>query len=122
MTYGYAASPDKAWPWQLEGMTGKSVYNMSCGGYGPCEFKILVERGLKLTPSTVVMELYPGNAFAAAFFTVYVHGRFPELRTQDEAVLAEIRRADQVQTLPELAKELASGAGPRARPRRWSRR
>jgi len=108
MTYGFAATADKAWPRQLEGLLGKSVYNMSCGGYGPCEYKVLVERGLKLTPNTVVMEMYPGNAVAHAYQSTYLSSRFPDLRSKDPAVQAELARLDKISDLPSLAKELDS--------------
>jgi hypothetical protein len=112
LTYGFAAPPDKTWPQQLEGMIGKSVYNMSCGGYGPCEFAVLVERGLRLTPTAVVVQMYPSNALARAYQSVYLDGRFPDLRTQEKAVLAELARAEEASNFAALAKE-ATGAGER---------
>jgi hypothetical protein len=94
MTYGYAATADKAYPRQLERITGKSVYNMSCGGYSPCEFKVLAERGLKMTAKIVLVEMYPGNAIRNAYVSVYGCGRFSELHSQDEQLLSDFRRLD----------------------------
>lgn len=37
MTYGFAAPADKCWPRQLESLSGRSVYSMALGGYGPVD-------------------------------------------------------------------------------------
>lgn len=103
MTYGWAAPADKCWPRQLEARTGKTVYNMSCGAYGPCEYSVLLDRGLYLRPNTVIVGLYVGNDIAGAYVSVLVDKRAPELYPQDPAVLEEIKQADRSGTLRELA-------------------
>jgi hypothetical protein len=86
MTYGFAAPADKCWPRQLEDLTGKTVYNMSCGNYGPCEYDILVDRGLVLSPKTIILCLHTGNDMSEAYRTVYAEKRSQKFATGSEAV------------------------------------
>jgi hypothetical protein len=106
-TFGFSAPPEKSWPRQLEALTGKKTYNMSCGGYGPVEFMVLLERGLALHPKTIMVEIYPGNDIAESYGSVYLENRFPEYKTTDEATLAQIAEADRKATLPQLAYQLS---------------
>jgi hypothetical protein len=116
-TYGFSAPAQKSWPRQLEKLTGQSVYNMSCGGYGPCEFKVLLDKGLTLNPKTVLCEIYPGNDIAESYGSVYLEKRFPQYRSQDQKALGEMEKADQLATLPEMAMREGgmSGVGGRQR-------
>ncbi len=84
MTYGHAAEPSDCWPRQLEAMSGKSVYNMSFGGYGPCEYDHLVDQGVALAPRVVIIGLFLGNDFAEAYEAVWMDHRFPQFRRQDQ--------------------------------------
>lgn len=121
LTYGYAASAEKSWPRQLEALSGRSTYNMSCGGYGPCEYDALVRQGLGLKPRGVLLGLYVGNDVADAYRTVYMDGRFSAFRARDEATLSAMRKADEVATLRELAQADAPswGDAPKSRMREW---
>jgi hypothetical protein len=94
LTYGFAATREQSWPSHLARVTGKTVYNMSCGGYGPCEFDVLMERGMKFEPHTVLVEIYPSNDMADAYGSAYSDGRFDELQSSDPALLASLREAD----------------------------
>jgi hypothetical protein len=98
-TYGFAAPAEKAWPRQLEALTGRSVYNMSCGGYGPIEFGVLLDRGLRLRPKLVLVEVYPANDFLDAYRDVNVDGLSAEYRTKDAALLRRVQAADDKATL-----------------------
>jgi hypothetical protein len=71
MTYGFAATPENSWPRQLERLTGKSTYNMSCGGYGFCQYELLLERGLSLHPSIVILGTCMITDFTDAYHSVY---------------------------------------------------
>jgi hypothetical protein len=116
-TYGYAAAPSKSWPRQLETLCGQSAYNMSCGGYGPCEYSALLDRGLALKPTVVLIGVHPGNDFSGAFRSAYVDRRFPEAQSRDERVLHQLRVASQNGPLrgteaglvPSLAMRTATG-------------
>lgn len=105
-TYGFAAQPHEAWPRQLEALTGKTVYNMSCGGYGPCESSVLLERGLAFRPQTVLFEIYPNNDLVDAYQAVYPQHRFAELACDDERRLAEMVEADAAQPFPKTKPTL----------------
>src|SRR5262249_43794524 len=58
-TYGNGAKRNEAWPAVLEQLTGQRVYNLGMGGYGPNQYRYLLEKkGLSLKPRTVVCGLY----------------------------------------------------------------
>jgi hypothetical protein len=61
-TYGVDATAHDSWPSWLSRISGKSVYNMGLGGYGPLEYRFLLnEYAIKLTPKHVLFGLYFGN-------------------------------------------------------------
>jgi len=61
-TYGIAAPADEAWPAWLERLSGRSVYNLSLGGYGPPDYEYLFdEYGLSLSPRVAIFGFYFGN-------------------------------------------------------------
>ena len=61
-TYGVSATADGSWPAQLGAMSGRSVYNLALGGYGPQDYRHLFEsRAVKLSPQVVVIGTYLGN-------------------------------------------------------------
>jgi hypothetical protein len=96
MTYGFAASPENSWPRQLEKLTGKSTYNMSCGSYGFCHYEVLLERGLSLHPTVVIVGVYVGNDFADVCHVVYEsQTNFPAKRfaSADAGFVASVRAA-----------------------------
>jgi hypothetical protein len=99
-TYGFAATPNNSWPRQLEALAGRPTYNMSCGGYGPCEYHVLLEQGLKLRPRIVLLEFYAGNVFVKTYRGVYRRRRLPEFRTHDPATLTVMQNAEQPMPLP----------------------
>lgn len=86
MTYGFAAPADRCWPRELERLSGRTVYNMSCGGYSPVEYRALLSRGLLLNPSLVIVALFTGNDAAEAYRAVYIEQRGQGLRLDDEVV------------------------------------
>jgi lysophospholipase L1-like esterase len=62
MTYGYAAPMTETWPSQLARLSGRSVYNMGVGDYGPAEYAYLLEtKALPMRPELVLLGLYFGN-------------------------------------------------------------
>jgi len=72
MTYGIAATSDGAWPSQLQQLSGKTVYNLALGGYGPIQYLHLLRTKAKsLRPSIVIVGLYFGNDFVDTYNAVY---------------------------------------------------
>jgi hypothetical protein len=81
-TYGDGARASDSWPGQLQRLTGKEVYNLSLGGYGPAQYLYLLEsRALQLNPETVIVGLYPGNDFMNAFEMVYGYDFWKDWRS-----------------------------------------
>src|SRR6185295_19141001 len=55
-TYGISATMDDSWPYVLGRLTGRRVYNMSLGGYGPNQYLYLLEtKALSLRPRMIVV-------------------------------------------------------------------
>src|SRR5262249_38367201 len=81
-TYGNTARMDDAWPAVLERLSGRSVYNMGLGGYGPNQyFHLLQTKAIKLKPQTIVVGLYMGDDFENAFLITYGLDHWAYLRT-----------------------------------------
>lgn len=80
-TYGTSATASRSWPAQLAQITGRNVYNMSVGGYGPMEYEyLLTDKALALKPSFVVVGLYMGNDLGDAYGAVYGREHWKNLR------------------------------------------
>ena len=79
-TYGTSVRSDEAWPPRLGEKTGLRTYSISCGGYGPAHYLMLVEQALELRPELLVVGFYAGNDLADAYRVVYDEGKLPELR------------------------------------------
>ncbi|HVN38363.1 MAG TPA: hypothetical protein VMW19_09370 [Myxococcota bacterium] len=98
-TYGDEVARDEAWPQRLAALTGRSVYSMALGGYGPVEYERLMPEALALSPQLVLVGLYAGNDFADAYLSAYPRALAPELRSEDAAVVA---RCDALERRGEL--------------------
>ena len=58
-TYGYSAPSVESWPSWLERLSGRSVYNMGFGGYGPPDYRYFLEQqGDSLDPDVVIIGFY----------------------------------------------------------------
>ena len=80
-TYGNTARMEDAWPSVLERLSGRPVYNMGLGGYGPNQyFHLLQTRAIKLKPRTIVVGLYMGDDFENAFLITYGLDHWAHLR------------------------------------------
>ncbi len=71
-TFGNTATMEQSWPYVLERLTGRSVYNMGMGGYGPNQYFYLSEtKALKLKPQILIWGLYMGDDFENAYSITY---------------------------------------------------
>lgn len=71
-TYGNTAKMDESWPSVLGYLTGKSVYNMGMGGYGPNQYQYLLKsKALHLKPQIILCGLYLGDDFENSFSITY---------------------------------------------------
>src|SRR5215831_20557063 len=81
-TYGNTARMEHAWPSVLERLSGRPVYNMGLGGYGPNQyFHLLQTKAIKLKPRTIVVGLYMGDDFENAFLITYGLDHWAYLRS-----------------------------------------
>lgn len=71
-TYGNTATMEDSWPYVLGRLTGRTVYNMGLGGYGPNQyFHFLTTRALSLKPKMIICGFYMGDDFENAFLITY---------------------------------------------------
>jgi lysophospholipase L1-like esterase len=69
MTYGVSAPRDESWPAQLGRLTGREVYNMGLGGFGPLQYVHLArEQAPRLKPRLIVVGFYFGNDLMDAYY------------------------------------------------------
>jgi lysophospholipase L1-like esterase len=100
-TYGTGVEAAQAWPGQLGALTGRSVYNMSFGGYGPAHGLLYWDGAAALGPRVVLEAVYSGNDFFDCFDLVYGRGQLPELKSPEPAVQERVREAERVEPLAE---------------------
>lgn len=80
-TFGNTAKMDESWPHVLGHMTGKSVYNMGLGGYGPNQYYHLFKtRAFDLKPRVILYGLYMGDDFENAYSITYGLDHWASLR------------------------------------------
>jgi hypothetical protein len=89
-TYGISARASESWPGALGSMTGKTVYNVSLGGYGPAEYLYLMEtEALALHPKIIIAGFYMGNDIRDSFTAVYNINNWKDLRKPEFESLPE---------------------------------
>jgi hypothetical protein len=93
-TYGDEVLREAAWPQRLAALSGRDVYNMALGGYGPVEYERLLDEALALSPRVVLVGLYAGNDLADAYLSAYPRALAPELRSADAALVARCAALD----------------------------
>jgi hypothetical protein len=72
---------EDSWPFVLGGLTGRHVYNMAMGGYGPNQYFYLSKtKALRLKPRTIIWGLYMGDDFENAFSITYGLNHWSYLR------------------------------------------
>jgi len=83
-TYGISAMASNSWPSILQNLSGKQVYNISLGGYGPAEYLYLMEdKALSLNPKIIIVGLYLGNDLKNAITNVYSVPIWKDLRNPE---------------------------------------
>jgi hypothetical protein len=71
-TYGSASAMNDSWPYALGRLTGRRVYNMALGGYGPNQYlHLLKTKALSLKPRMIIVGLSMGDDFENAFLITY---------------------------------------------------
>ena len=71
-TYGNTAKMAESWPYVIARLTGRQVYNMGLGGYGPNQYFYLSNtKALSLKPRLLIWGLYMGDDFENAFSITY---------------------------------------------------
>jgi hypothetical protein len=71
-TYGNTARMVDSWPYVLGRLSGRQVYNMGLGGYGPNQYFYLSQnKALSLKPKMIIWGLYMGDDFENAFSITY---------------------------------------------------
>jgi len=89
-TYGTNADAEDAWPFQLQELTGATVYNAGFGGWGPPEYRVIWEELKALKPEHVVVGFYAGNDLWDAFDAAYGDEGHWELPSTDATLARRI--------------------------------
>jgi hypothetical protein len=83
-TYGNNATLAESWPAVVGTLTGRTVYNLGLGGYGPNQyFHLFMTRALVLRPRLVICGLYMGDDFENAFLMTYGKAAWAGLRSAE---------------------------------------
>jgi lysophospholipase L1-like esterase len=115
-TYGDGVARNEAWPIQLADQLGASVYNISCGGWGPGQYAQLTDEACDLQPRLVIHAIYSGNDLLETYWLVYRHGQLPECRHVDPQVCAKLKQLDERHVAPaDFQQAIAVRAGPQTR-------
>jgi|SRR5882672_3147950 len=92
-TWGVNVGRQDAWPQQLSRMSGRSVYNMGLGGFGPVQYEALTPQALRLSPKLIIVGFYFGNDIYDAYNMAYHYEAHRRLRSSSAA---DELRVDQV--------------------------
>jgi lysophospholipase L1-like esterase len=84
-TWGVNVKKQAAWPQQLAKISGRSVYNMGLGGFGPVQYHVLAPQALGLAPKVIVVGVYLGNDIYDAYNMVYHYEAHRTLRENTAA-------------------------------------
>jgi lysophospholipase L1-like esterase len=112
-TYGEEVRPEEAWPQRLAALSGRSVYNISLGGYGPVEYERLLDEAFELSPHVVLVGLYSGNDLADAYLSAYPRALAPALRSEDPELRGRCASLDATRDLKdawEATREARKGS------------
>ena len=82
-TWGVNVSPAEAWPLVLAQRSGRTVYNMAIGGYGPVQYLVLTDAALRLSPRVLVVGIYFGNDLWDAYKIAYTLPAHADLTRPD---------------------------------------
>jgi hypothetical protein len=104
-TYGNTATMEESWPYVLQSLSGRSVYNMGLGGYGPNQYSHLLSKAITLKPERILVGLYMGDDFENAFLITYGLDHWARLRTVP-AEGAEFNIWDTSSPSPSLQKKI----------------
>jgi lysophospholipase L1-like esterase len=86
-TWGINAAVNETWPRVLADRTGRSVYSMALGFYGPAQYLTLARSARSLSPRLVVVGVYLGNDLWGAYQATYALGAYAAFRVQDTSRL-----------------------------------
>lgn len=87
-TWGVNVERQGAWPQQLSKISGRSVYNMGLGGFGPVQYRVLTPQALVLSPKIIVVGLYLGNDIYDAYQMAYHYEAHRALRSNSAGDLS----------------------------------
>lgn len=100
-TYGNTARMVDSWPYVVGKSTGRQIYNMGLGGYGPNQYYYLTKtKAFQLHPKVIIWGLYMGDDFDNAYEITYGRDYWTSYRKlSGQNVEANITEAPQTDTL-----------------------
>lgn len=113
-TYGTGVEPGQAWPRQLESISGRIVYSMAYGGYGPTHSLMLWDEAVALQPNMVIEAFYAGNDLFESFNVVHNQGKLSEFKSTDSQLQMRLRDAEQSEPIAERVSQMFRMGTPNA--------
>lgn len=83
-TWGVGARRERSWPGRVAALTGRSVYNMSAGSYGPLQYAALVRQAARFRPRVVLVGFYLGSDVYDAYRLAYSRRTYEPLRQRPD--------------------------------------
>lgn len=83
-TWGVGARRERSWPGRVAALTGRSIYNMSAGSYGPLQYAALVRQAARFRPRVVLVGFYLGSDIYDAYRLAYSRKVYEPLRKKPE--------------------------------------
>ena len=105
-TYGAGVPRDDAWPHQLGASSGRTVYSIAYGGWGPTHSEALLGEAKQLRPTLVIEGVYAGNDLYDCYNMVYTRDRLSYHKSNAAEVEAAILEANQHDPLDAKINEL----------------
>jgi len=110
------------WPHQLEKIIDQPVYQMAFSGYGPVQYKVLLDRVLPLKPEMIMVGFYFGNDLNDVFRAVYQDNTWSSLRNRNFKVATTVEnRESDIRLMLQSGYEEDSWGLKILRFRRWCR-
>lgn len=110
-TWGVNVERQGAWPQQLSKISGRSVYNMGLGGFGPVQYRVLTPQALSLSPKIIVVGLYLGNDIYDAYKMAYHYDAHRALRSNSAGDLSVDTVGDRANAFWNEEKEFHANFG-----------
>ncbi|MDO8610306.1 MAG: hypothetical protein Q7R95_07185, partial [bacterium] len=82
-SHTYGITNGASWPKYLSEFSGKIVYGIGMGGFGPAQYYHFLDTAIELDPDIIILGLYTGNDAWDTYRAVYYTDYWIEFRSDD---------------------------------------